>query len=146
MVSAQNVFVGPAGDPDCDYTSIQAAVDAWAASPSADFVTLFIANAQAYPATAITIPTPVASTGLSLRGDMPACRLVNPSGRAVLDGTGNGGVPVIDVEGSVAGDEHRFQVTLGPLEITGGHAGQGAAYLYAPMVDDTIFGDGFEGP
>ena len=28
----------------------------------------------------------------------------------------------------------------------GGHAGHGAAYLYAPMIDDTIFGDGFEGP
>jgi len=120
IASAQNVFVGPASDPDCDYTTIQAAVDAWAASPSTDFVTVFIANAQTYPATAITIPTPAASTALSLRGDMPACRLENSSGRAVLDGTGNGGLPVIAVEGFVAGDEHRYQLTLGPLEITGG--------------------------
>jgi predicted outer membrane repeat protein len=124
MASAQMVFVGPANAPDCDYPTIQAAVDAWAASPSTDFLTVYIASSQTYPATAITIPTPVASSGIGLTGNLPGCRLSAASGRAVLDGSGNGNVPVIDINGTVAGDARRFQVTLGPLDITGGnHAG-----------------------
>ena len=90
---AQLVFVGPASDPDCDYETIQQAVDAWAASPSSDFVTVFIANAQAWPAQAITIPTPVASSGIGLRGEFPGCRLEAQGGQAVLDGAGGAGGP-----------------------------------------------------
>ena len=124
QASAQFVFVGPASDPDCDYNSIQAAIDAWAASPDSDFVTVFIANAQAWPAQAITIPTPLASSGLGLRGEFPGCRLEAQGGRAVLDGTGGLAAPVIDIEGTTAGDEARFEVVLGNLDITGGdHAG-----------------------
>lgn len=119
--SAQTVFVGPASDPDCDYPTIQAAVDAWAASSSTDFLTVYIANAQTYVGTAITIPTPLASSGIGLNGNMPGCRLTAASGRAVLDGTGSGNVPVIAIEGTVAGDAKRFQVTLGQLDITGGN-------------------------
>lgn len=124
VASAQFVFVGPASDPDCDYNSIQAAVDAWAASPSPDFVSVFIANAQAWPAQSITVPTPLASSGIGLRGEFPGCRLESQGGRAVLDGTGGVAAPVIDIEGSVAGDGSRFEVVLGAIEITGGdHAG-----------------------
>ncbi len=122
--SAQFLFVGPASDPDCDYQTIQEAVDAWAASASPDFVTVFISNAQPWSAQAITIPTPLASTGIGLRGEMPGCRLESAGGQAVLDGTGGAAAPVIDIEGSVAGDDHRFEVVLGYLDITGGdHAG-----------------------
>lgn len=121
---AQFLFVGPASDPDCDYETIQQAVDAWAASPSSDFVTVFIANAQAWPAQAITIPTPAASAGIGLRGEFPGCRLEAQGGQAVLDGAGGAAAPVIDIEGSVAGDTRRFEVVLGYLDITGGdHAG-----------------------
>ena len=122
--SAQFVFVGPASDPDCDHDTIQAAVDAWAASPSSDFVTVFIANSQAWPAQAITIPAPLASSGIGLRGEFPGCRLEAQGGRAVLDGAGGVAAPVIDIEGTVAGDEGRFEVVLGHIDITGGdHAG-----------------------
>jgi predicted outer membrane repeat protein len=121
MASAQNAFVGPASDPDCDYHTIQDAVDAWAASPSTDFLSVYIVNSQAYPATAISIPTPVASTGISLTGNYPACHLAVAGGHAVLDGSGNGNLPVLDIEGSVAGDARRFQVTLAQLDITGGN-------------------------
>jgi predicted outer membrane repeat protein len=122
--SAQFMFVGPASDPDCDYETIQQAVDAWASSPSPDFVTVFIANAQAWPAQAISIPAPTASSGIGLRGEFPGCRLEAQGGRAVLDGAGGAAAPVIDIEGAVAGDERRFEVVLGYIDITGGdHAG-----------------------
>lgn len=121
---AQFVFVGPASDPDCDYDTVQAAVDAWAASADPAFVTVIISNSQPWTAQAITIPTPLASTGIGLRGEFPGCRLEASGGEAVLDGTGGAAAPVIDIEGSVAGDEHRFEVVLGYLDITGGdHAG-----------------------
>jgi predicted outer membrane repeat protein len=123
--SAQFVFVGPASDPDCDYETIQQAVDAWAISPSTDFVTLIIANAQAWPAQAISIPTPLASSGIELRGEYPGCRLEAQGGRAVIDGAGGVAAPVIDIQGTVAGDEARFEVVLGNLDITGGdHVGE----------------------
>jgi len=94
---AQFVFVGPASDPDCDYQTIQQAVDAWAASPATDFVAVFIANSHPWPAQAITIPTPLASSGIGLRGEMPGCRLEAQGGRAVLDGAGGTAAPVIDI-------------------------------------------------
>lgn len=127
LASAQNVFVGPASDPGCHYHTIQDAIDAWASSASTDFITVYISNAQAYDSVAITIPTPAASTGITLSGNFPTCALGPASGTAVLNGSGNGGMPVIDIEGSVAGDEHRFQVNLGAqLEVTGGnHVGNG---------------------
>lgn len=138
--SAQQVFVGPASDPDCDYPTIQAAVDAWAASPSTDFLMIYVTSAQAYPATAITIPPPAASTGLSISGGMPSCHLQAATGHVVLDGAGNGGVPVIDVDGSFAGDEHRFEVTVGPLEITGGNVpGNGGGVRVRGNVVVTLF-------
>lgn len=138
--TAQYVFVGPASDPDCDYTTIQAAVDAWAASPSPDFLAIYVTSAQAYTATAITIPTPAASTGLAISGGMPSCHLQAANGHVVLDGTGNGGVPVITVDGSVAGDEHRFEVTLGPFEVTGGHVpGNGGGVRVRGNVVVTLF-------
>ncbi|MGN6520730.1 MAG: hypothetical protein ACTHK2_15020 [Dokdonella sp.] len=138
--SAQYVFVGPASDPDCDYPTIQAALDAWAASPSTDFLSIYVTSAQAYTATAITIPTPVASAGVALSGGMPSCHLQGASGHVVLDGAGNGGVPVIDVDGAVAGDGHRFEVTIGPLEITGGnHAGNGGGVRVRGNVVVTLF-------
>lgn len=122
--SAQFVFVGPASDPACNYHTIQEAVDAWAASTSTDFVDVVIANSQTYSATAITIPTPVASTGLSLRGDLPTCHLGAATGHTVLNGSGNGNLPVIDINGTVAGDTRRPQINLLYLDITGGqHAG-----------------------
>jgi hypothetical protein len=138
--SAQYVFVGPASDPDCDYHAIQDAVDAWAASPSTDFLTVYVTSEQAYAATAVTIPTPAASSGISLTGGMPSCHLQGATGHVVLDGTGNGGLPVVDVDGSVAGDARRFQVTLGPLEITGGnHAGNGGGVRVRGNVVLTLF-------
>ncbi len=118
--NAQFVFVGPASDPDCDFHTIQDAIDAWAASPSADFVDVYVANAQAWPATALNVPTPVASAGIGLHGDYPACHLGGTQGLAHLDGTGNGGVPVLDINGSIAGDGRRFQVNIGGFEISGG--------------------------
>lgn len=123
--AAQIVFVGPASDPDCDYHTIQEALDDWAASTSPDYLDIFVANSQAWPSSAITIPTPVASAGVGLRGDYPDCHLGGTIGRALIDGAGNGGAPVIDIEGSVAGDGHRFQVNLGSLEITGANRGAG---------------------
>ncbi len=127
LASAQTVFVGPASDPDCDYHTIQDAIDAWAASASTDFVSVYISNSQAYNAVALTIPTPMASTGIALSGNFPTCAFGPSTGTLVLDGSGNGGMPVIDVEGSVAGDARRFEVVLGSqLEITGGnHVGNG---------------------
>lgn len=141
FASAQWVFVGPASDPECDYTTIQAAVDAWAAAPSSDAITIVISNTQSYPASAITIPTPVASTGLELRGDMPGCRLGAPSGHVVLDGAGNSGEPVVSIDGAVAGDDRRFNITLGPaLEITGGHvAGNGGGLRLRGNAVATLF-------
>ncbi|MEO7324365.1 MAG: hypothetical protein ABIW82_06020 [Dokdonella sp.] len=122
--SAQFAFVGPASDPACNYHTIQEAVDAWAASSSTDYVDVFIANSQTYTATAITIPTPVASTGMTLRGDLPTCHLGAASGHLVLDGGGNGNLPVIDINATVAGDTQRPKITLSYLDITGGqHAG-----------------------
>lgn len=121
VASAQFVFVGPASDPACNYHTIQEAVDAWAASTSTDFVDIVIASSQTYTATAISIPTPVASTGMTLRGDMPGCRLGGVSGHATLNGAGNGNLPVIDVNATVAGDTRRPQINLMSLEITGGH-------------------------
>lgn len=122
--TAQFVFVGPASDPNCDYTSIQAAVDAWAASPSTEFVAIFIANSQNWSGQQIVVPTPVASTGLGLRGDYPGCELGGTPGRATLNGSGGAAAPVIDVIGSVAGQDRRFEVVLSNLRITGGdHAG-----------------------
>ena len=53
LASAQTVFVGPASDPDCDYHTIQDAIDAWAASASTDFVSVYISNSQAYNAVAL---------------------------------------------------------------------------------------------
>jgi len=126
LAAAQSVFVGPASDPDCDYHTIQDAIDAWAASSSTDFVDVYIANAQAYPATAITIPTPTASSGIGLNGSQAGCHLAAASGRTVLDGNGNGSLPVIDINGTQTGDARRFQVNLNQLDITGGnHAGNG---------------------
>src|SRR5687768_15703679 len=86
--AAQFIFVGPAGDTDCDYSSIQAAVDAWAASPNPDFVSIFIAHSQVWNGQQIVVPTPVASAGLNLRGDYPGCVLGGTPGRASLDGSG----------------------------------------------------------
>ncbi|MEO5626303.1 MAG: hypothetical protein ABIQ70_09890 [Dokdonella sp.] len=124
VASAQFVFVGPASDPACNYHTIQEAVDAWAASTSTDFVDVVIANSQTYTATAITIPTPVASTGMTLRGDLPTCHLGAVSGHLVLDGTGNGNLPVIDINATEAGDTRRPKINLSYLDITGGqHAG-----------------------
>ncbi|MEO7433172.1 MAG: hypothetical protein ABIR62_14320 [Dokdonella sp.] len=153
LAFAQWIFVGPASDPECDYTTIQAAVDAWAASPSSDAITIVISNMQSYPASAITIPTPVASTQLGLRGDMPGCRLSAPSGHVVLDGAGNSGEPVVAIDGAVAGDDHRFEITLGPaLEITGGHVagnggglrlrGNAVASLFETIVHDNSAANG----
>ncbi|HEY6941475.1 hypothetical protein [Dokdonella sp.] len=138
--SAQYVFVGPASDPDCDYPTIQQAVDAWAASPSPDFLTVYVTSAQAYAGAAISIPTPTASSGLSLNGSMPSCHLQAASAPAVIDGTGNGGAPVIDIEGSVAGDARRFEVTVGQLAITGGnHAGNGGGVRVRGNVVLTLY-------
>ncbi|HEU4665405.1 MAG TPA: hypothetical protein VFS55_15350 [Dokdonella sp.] len=138
--SAQYVFVGPASDPDCDYATIQDAVDAWAASSSPDFLTVYVTSAQAYAAAAISIPTPAASSGISLNGSMPSCHLQAAGAPAVLDGAGNGGVPVIDVDGSVAGDARRFEVTLGQIAITGGdHAGNGGGVRARGNVVLTLF-------
>ncbi len=123
-VSAQIVFVGPASDPACNYHTIQEVVDAWAASTSTDFVDVVIANSQTYNATAITIPTPVASAGLALRGDFPDCHLGATTGHLVLNGSGNGNLPVIDINGTVAGDTRRPHINLSYLDITGGqHTG-----------------------
>ncbi|WP_395681412.1 hypothetical protein [Dokdonella sp.] len=122
LASAQNVFVGPASDPGCDYHTIQDAIDAWATSASPEFVTVYISNAQTYDAVALTIPTPAASAGIGLSGNFPTCAIGPASGTAVLHGSGNGGLPVVDIDGSIAGDARRFQVTLGSqLEITGGN-------------------------
>jgi hypothetical protein len=105
--AAQFVFVGPASDPGCDFSSIQAAVDAWAASTDPAFVSIFIANSQTWSGQQIVVPTPVASTGLNLRGDYPGCALAGTAGRATLDGAGGAALPVIDVHGSVAGTDRR---------------------------------------
>ena len=139
--SAQIVFVGPASDPDCNYETIQEAVDAWAVSPSTEFLSVFIANAQSYSSTAITIPTPAASSGISLRGDMPGCRLSGAAGTALLNGDGNGNRPVIDIDGGVAGEAERFEVTLSSLGITGGHhaSGNGGGVRVRGNVTVTIF-------
>lgn len=123
-LAAATVFVGPASDPDCDYHTIQDAVDVWAASASADFVDVYVANAQPLSASAISIPTPAASAGIGLHGEYPACHLGGATGMAMLDGTGNGGAPVIDIEGSVGGDAQRFQVNVSSFDVAGGaHAG-----------------------
>lgn len=123
-VSAQFVFVGPASDPNCNYATVQAAVDAWAASPSTEFVSIFIANSQNLTGQQIVVPTPAASTGLNLRGDYPGCALAGTPGRATLDGIGGAAAPVIDVLGSVAGADRRFEVVLSNLRIRGGdHSG-----------------------
>jgi|GEM_PF-5741792 len=119
------VFVGPATDPDCDYHTIQDAIDAWAVSTDTEYVDVFIANAVSWTSVALQIPTPAASEGIGLRGDYAGCRLAGATGRARLDGAGNGGAPVIDVEGTVAGEERRVVVNLGSLEITGGDRGTG---------------------
>jgi predicted outer membrane repeat protein len=141
LASAQFVFVGPASDPDCDYHTIQDAIDAWAASSSTDFLDVYIANSQAYPATAITIPTPAASSGIGLNGSQAGCHLAAASGRAVLDGNGNGNMPVITIDGTQAGDARRFEVNLNQLDITGGHhvAGNGGGVRLSGNATATIF-------
>jgi predicted outer membrane repeat protein len=122
--SAAMVFVGPASDPDCDYATVQAAVDAWAASPDEEFWAIFIANTQSWTAQAITIPTPAASSGIGLRGEYPGCRLGGVQGRATLSGSGGVAAPVIDIVGSTAGEAARFEVVILEVDVTGGdHAG-----------------------
>lgn len=116
-VGAQTVvFVGPPSDPGCDYASIQQAIDDWAASASTEFLIVHVANAHTYTAQQITIPTPVASTGISLRGQYPGCALESSGGRALLSGAGAPTGPVIDVIGTGA----RFEVNFSYLEIADG--------------------------
>lgn len=117
---AQIVFVGPASDPGCQYQSIQAAIDDWAASSSPQFREIYIANAHAYPAQQLSIPTPTASVGLALRGQYPGCAFGAAGGRALLSGAGAAGGPVIDIHGSVAGADARFEVSLSSIEIADG--------------------------
>lgn len=137
---AATVFVGPASDPDCDYHTIQDAVDAWAASASADFVDVYVANAQALSAIALAIPTPAASAGIGLHGEYPACRLGGATGMAMLDGAGNGGEPVIDIEGGIGGDARRFQVNLSSFDVAGGaHAGKGGGVRVRGNVTASLY-------
>lgn len=116
-VGAQSVvFVGPPSDPGCDYESVQEAIDNWAVSTSTEFLVVHVANAHAYTAQRITVPTPVASTGISLRGQYPGCALEGGGGRALLSGVGAPPGPVIDVIGTGV----RFEVNVSHMEIAHG--------------------------
>lgn len=138
---AQNIFVGPASDPDCDYASVQAAIDAWQTSPSSEFVTLVLSSSLDYSAQALHIQTPLASTGISMRAGTAGCTLTGTPDSITLSGTGAPAGPVIDVEGNVGGDDARFEVTLSGLDIANGHnpAGHGGGLRVRGNVALTVF-------
>lgn len=140
-VSAQEVFVGPAADPGCDYQSVQEAIDDWIASPESGHLTVYIDNTQAYAAQALTVTTPAAGTSIALRGDRAGCGGAFTAERAALDGVGGAAAPVIDILGDVAGEDRRFEVQLHGLQVSGGDhaAGDGGGVRVRGNVVLSVF-------
>lgn len=88
-----NFLVG--AGPACQFSSIQAAVNAAAANPGAD--TVRIANAGTYFAEAVTI----GAQDLTIDGDYAACADTTPSGTdASISGQGGAAAPVFRVTGA----------------------------------------------
>jgi hypothetical protein len=114
---AHAFFVG--SDPACTHTSIQAAIDAAAANgPGLD--TIYVAGNQTYAGQALSI----AGHDVWLRGGYSDCSASQPTTaqRTTLDGTGNGGNPVIRIDNAGA---RRGNIILWNLELTGGHVANG---------------------
>ena len=92
-VQAANFLVGTG--PSCQFSTIQAAVNAAAGNPGAD--TVRIANAGSYFAEAVTI----GAQDLTIDGAYAACADVTPSGAtASISGQGGAFAPVFSVTGA----------------------------------------------
>jgi predicted outer membrane repeat protein len=153
VAQAQEVSVGPAADPECDYQSVQDAIDDWVASPETGHLTVYLDNTQVYGGQALTISTPSARTSIALRGDRAGCSGFVFGGRAELDGSGGAAAPVIDILGDAAGEVRRFEVQLNNLQISGGDhvAGNGGGvrargnvvvYVFETTVRDNVAQNG----
>ena len=92
--SSAAIFLVGAG-PSCQYSTIQAAVNAAAANPGADIVR--IANAGSYFAEAVSI----GAQDLTIDGDYAACADTTPGGTdASISGLGGSAAPVFSISGA----------------------------------------------
>ncbi len=115
-LSADTFRVG--SDPACTHSSIQAAIEAAAANGVA-VDEIWIATNQAYTAQALS----VIGHALNLRGGFADCEAPLPGQTPTLiDGSGNGGLPALDVDNR--GGEQRT-VQLVNLDLVGSDVGPG---------------------
>lgn len=114
-LQAAVITVGPAGDPDCQHTSLQAAINAAAATPGLDILRL---AAGTYTGQRLTITD---SSDLAIEGGFVSCGLLVVAGTSTLDGqSANPAGPVIGHYGS-------GRLTLARLVVRNGNATSAAA-------------------
>jgi hypothetical protein len=114
----------------CDFTTIQAAIDAAAAAPGPD--TVLIARNQTWTAQQLVIT----GQSLTLSGGPPQCGMVPDGSRTQISGTGGAQLPTLRI--TTSGDA---VVTLRFLQIVGGDVvgdGLGGGILYNGSVNSSL--------
>ena len=110
--------VGAVSDGNCTHQSIQDALDAAAVDP-VSYDIIYVASNQSYTGQALSID----HQSVAIYGGFAQCGDNTASGPAtLLDGSGNGGLPVIDVN-LIGGSG--FLVTLVDLDLGNGNVGAG---------------------
>ena len=141
--------VGAAPAPSqCDFNTIQAAINAAAANPGPD--TIRIASDQSYTQQALTI----GQQDLIIEGGWSNCAAAlvpgaTPNaGAAILDGAGGAAAPVISITGSGVREFHRVSIRGGDANMTTGKGGginfrgTGDVVLRDVLVIDNSAGEG----
>ena len=141
FATAQSLTYLVGGDAVCDFTTIQAAINAAAAHPGPDFI--HVAMNATYTAQAPTI----GSQDLEIDGGFATCSSATATNRTTISGTGNGNHSVFRITGSggrvlrhlvISGGDAPFdgnggginytgsgEVNLGDVIVSGNYAGYG---------------------
>lgn len=123
-------------DPACTHTSIQAAIDAAAANgPGLDLIN--IASNQIYAGQSLVVD----GQTIGLRGGYSNCSSLQPTPgqRAIIDGKGNGGRPIIRFDNP---RDQSSDLQLNDLELTGGQVAVGEGGALRAEGNLRIFLDG----
>jgi hypothetical protein len=117
--SAANYLVGNGGA--CQFTTVQAAVNAAKANPGADTVRVSLGS---YTAQAIVIN----ADSVTLEGGYESCSSATPTSRTVLDGSGGSADTVVAITGTGNNVTLRHLLIRGGDEVSDGYGGGVSAH------------------